>query len=314
MIWVDNLFDLYFISVRWCCVNEREYAKCTAWSQSVITLNLTTSSLTCIAGLDKFDCYRKVFNDEADLMTADSGEIYTAGKYYNLVPIANELYSPIFNGIRKKWKLARIESVSFLVFELTSGPTADTYYSVAVVHAGSKLNLNNLQGARSCHSSVGSSSGWNQPISQLLRDRRLNIIDCNNHVKSAALLFGGMCAPDALNRQFNPTGDNPSTVCDLCQGTTGNTYCTNQDPYAGNIGALRCLADRGDIAFIRHTALIEIQTLDPTFPINQFELLCTNGQRASWQQFQQCNWVNRNDWQLTDVQSIIWRASHRHQL
>jgi hypothetical protein len=31
-------------------------------------------------------------------MTADSGEIYTAGKYYNLVPIANELYSPVFNG------------------------------------------------------------------------------------------------------------------------------------------------------------------------------------------------------------------------
>jgi len=31
-------------------------------------------------------------------MTADSGEIYTAGRYYNLVPIANELYSPAFNG------------------------------------------------------------------------------------------------------------------------------------------------------------------------------------------------------------------------
>ncbi|CAF3316475.1 unnamed protein product, partial [Rotaria sp. Silwood2] len=107
-------------------------------------------------------------------------------------------------------------------------PSSNTYYSVAVVRVGSSINLNNLQGARSCHSSVGSSSGWNQPIAQLLRDRRLNIIDCNNHVKSAALLFGSMCAPDALNRQFNPTGDNPSTVCDLCQGTNGNTFCTNE--------------------------------------------------------------------------------------
>jgi len=101
-----------------------------------------------------------------------------------------------------------------------------------------------------------------------------------------------MCAPDALNRQFNPTGDNPSTVCDLCQGTTGNTFCTNQDPYAGNIGALMCLFNRGDIAFVRHTALIELQTRDPTFPIDQFQLLCTNGQRVPWQQFQQCNWVS----------------------
>jgi len=101
-----------------------------------------------------------------------------------------------------------------------------------------------------------------------------------------------MCAPDALNRQFNPTGDNPSTVCDLCQGTTGNTFCTNQDPYAGNIGALMCLFNRGDIAFVRHTALIELQNRDPTFPIDQFQLLCINGQRVPWQQFQQCNWVN----------------------
>ena len=84
--------------VRWCCVNEREYSKCLAWASALLTSNITRSSLACIAGLDKFDCYRKIFNDEADLMTADSGEIYTAGRYYNLVPIANELYSPAFNG------------------------------------------------------------------------------------------------------------------------------------------------------------------------------------------------------------------------
>jgi melanoma-associated antigen p97 len=172
--------------------------------------------------------------------------------------------------------------------------------------------LNNLQGARSCHSSVGSSSGWNQPISQLLRDRRLNIIDCNNHVKSAALLFGSMCAPDALNRQFNPTGENPQSVCDLCQGTTGNTFCTNQDPYAGNIGALMCLYNRGDIAFVRHTALIELQTRDPAFPIDQFQLLCTNGQRASWQQFQQCNWVNLQI-SISFYLCFIKRVLHQHQ-
>jgi hypothetical protein len=84
--------------VRWCNVNEREYAKCIAWASALSASNITSSSLACIAGLDKFDCYRKIFNDEADLMTADSGEIYTAGRYYNLVPIANELYSPVFNG------------------------------------------------------------------------------------------------------------------------------------------------------------------------------------------------------------------------
>ena len=70
------------------------------WSNAVVTANLSRSTLSCILGTDKFDCYRKIFNDEADLMTADSGEISTAGRYYNLVPIANELYSPVFNGWR----------------------------------------------------------------------------------------------------------------------------------------------------------------------------------------------------------------------
>ena len=67
----------------------------------MLTAKLTRSLLACIAGLDKFDCYKKIFNDEVDLMTADSGEVYTTGRYYNLVPIANELYSPIFNGKKK---------------------------------------------------------------------------------------------------------------------------------------------------------------------------------------------------------------------
>ncbi|CAF1150254.1 unnamed protein product [Rotaria sp. Silwood1] len=84
--------------IRWCCVNEREYKKCQSWSNALSSSNITLSKLICIAGLDKFDCYRKIFNDEADLMTADSGEIYTADRYYNLVPIANEIYAPTFNG------------------------------------------------------------------------------------------------------------------------------------------------------------------------------------------------------------------------
>ena len=41
-----------------------------------------------------------------------------------------------------------------------------------------------------------------------------------------------------------------------------------------------CLFNKDHIAFVRHTALIEFQMRDPSFPIDQFQLLCTNGQRV----------------------------------
>ena len=43
-------------------------------------------------------------------------------------------------------------------------------------------------------------------------------------------------------------------------------------PYPGNLGALMCLFNQGDIAFVRHTALVELQMRDPSFPIDQFQL------------------------------------------
>lgn len=79
---------------RWCCLNDAEFIKCEAWR---IASNRTDTEsnvmLECVRGTDKFDCFKKIFNDQADLMSADAGEVYTAGKFYNLLPISNEMYA-----------------------------------------------------------------------------------------------------------------------------------------------------------------------------------------------------------------------------
>lgn len=133
------------------------------------------------------------------------------------------------------------------------------------------------KGSNSCHDGVGTSSGWNIPISTLIEKKLLEIVDCNNHVKAATRFFNKMCAPDALNAQFNPTGDNPTSACELCRGRIGSTFCTNQDPYAGSIGAMYCLIDGGgDVAFVKHTTLNELAALNRSINLNDFELLCPN--------------------------------------
>lgn len=240
---------------RWCCLNEAEYSKCLDWSNAWNSTNTNASViLECILAEDKYECFKFIFEDKADLMVADAGEIYTAGKFYNLLPISTEIY----NG----------------------GPNQPSYsdhYSVAVVKRGSGMTLASLKGANSCHGGVGTSSGWNIPISTLIEKQLLEIVDCNNHVKAATNFFNKMCAPDALNIQFNPTGDNPTSACDLCRGRIGEDFCTNQDPYAGNIGALYCLIDGGgDVAFVRHNSLQELAAINSSINLNDFELLCPN--------------------------------------
>ena len=69
-------------------------------------------------------------------------------------------------------------------------------------------------------------------------------------------------------------------------------HCTSQDDYAGYLGALKCLINKGDIAFVKHdtikTALLE----HPDIPYKEtdFELLCLDGTRKTLREFRVCNW------------------------
>lgn len=55
-------------------------------------------------------------------------------------------------------------------------------------------------------------------------------------------------------------GDNSDKLCQLCTGAIPGGKCTPSDPYAGFSGAFRCLVESGDIAFLRHTTVVEMTT------------------------------------------------------
>ncbi|KAJ4945461.1 hypothetical protein JOQ06_023146, partial [Pogonophryne albipinna] len=79
---------------------------------------------------------------EADAITLDGGDIYTAGlNNYNLEPIIAEDYG-------------------------TSSETC--YYAVAMVKKGTTFGIKGLQGKKSCHTGVGKSAGWNIPVGTLV--------------------------------------------------------------------------------------------------------------------------------------------------
>ena len=102
----------------------------------------------------------------------------------------------------------------------------------------------------------------------------MDIVDCNNHVKSAIEFFGTSCAVDSLRDRYNPLGDNPHKFCELCGSSTPGIRCTNRDPYAEYSGALRCLQEKGDIAFLNEKTIFQ-NSQNP----DDYELLCPTDDR-----------------------------------
>ena len=83
-----------------------------------------------------------------------------------------------------------------------------SYKAVAVVRAdNTDIDIDNLADKKACHTGVGRAAGWVYPISTLIEEELMPIVECNVPVKSAAAFFGDMCAPNALTRYYNPFGN-----------------------------------------------------------------------------------------------------------
>ncbi|XP_015510562.1 melanotransferrin isoform X1 [Neodiprion lecontei] len=259
-------------TIVWCTVSDAEQRKCEAFSkavdQKISSFTARDIALSCKQAFNEEACMTMLDEEKAHLTTLDPGEVFIAGRYHSLLPIMQE------------------KLVSGLINQ----------YAVAVVKKGSLpdvLSLRDLRGKKACFAGVGTQAGWVIPIHTLMEQGGMEVIDCNNHVKSTINYFGPSCAINALIDKYNPLGDNSDQLCKLCIGKVPGGKCTSADPYAGYEGAFKCLLEAGDIAFLVDTTVQEMtsNTLDLNTPSkDQFELLCTDGSRRPVDDFRNCNW------------------------
>ncbi|XP_034181211.1 transferrin 2 [Osmia lignaria lignaria] len=259
-------------TVTWCTISEPEQDKCNAFAKAVdreiAFFDYSYISLQCKQASNKEECMTMLDREEAHITTLDAGEIFIGGRYHSLIPIMQEIYE---SGVNYQ-------------------------YTVAVIKKGSLpdvQSLHDLRGKKACFPGLGMLAGWIIPIYTLMKQGGLEIIDCNNHVKSAIKYFGPSCAVNSLIDKYNPLGDNSDQLCKLCIGKIPGGKCTTSDPYAGYEGAFRCLVEAGEIAFLVHTTVTEMTST--TFDFNsvkkeQFELLCRDGTRKSIDDYKLCNW------------------------
>lgn len=269
---LDNVPDVKNKVLKWCTVGLPEYKKCQAFSDAVkhdaSQFQSWFLDVKCVNGSSKEDCMFTIEEERADVTVLDPGEVFSAGRYFSLLPISQEVYAGNRND----------------------------YLAVAVVKKDSLkdvTSLKHLRGKKACFAGVGTLAGWIIPIGQLMKHGGLEVVDCNNHVKNAVTYFGPSCAVNSLIDKYNPIGDNSDKLCKLCIGKVPGGKCTNADPYAGFTGAFKCLLEAGEIAFLKHTSVLELTADSINFPTvnkNDFELLCLDGKRKPIEEYNYCNW------------------------
>ncbi|XP_041751871.1 serotransferrin-1 isoform X2 [Coregonus clupeaformis] len=246
-------------SMKWCAVGHSEKTKCDAW-----TINSEGNGVSMIECQDAptvEECFKKIMRKEADAITVDGGQVYTAGKC-GLVPVMVEQYDAA----------------------LCSTPGEDSsYYAVAVAKKGSGVNWNNLEGKRSCHTGLGRTAGWNIPMG-LIYNKTNN---CN-----FTKYFSKGCAPGS---------EKSSPFCAQCKGSgkavgdEDKCKANANEQYYGYAGAFRCLVENaGDVAFIKHTIVPENSDGNgPTWAkglkSTDFELLCLDGTTQPITNFRDCH-------------------------
>ncbi|KAB0795605.1 hypothetical protein PPYR_12444 [Photinus pyralis] len=257
--------------IVWCTVSNEEQRKCQNFAMAVerdqIRVGYDHFKLDCHQAFNKDECMVLLDEEKVTLTSLDAGEVFVGGRYHSLIPISQEIAEGNIN----------------------------YHYAVAVVRVNTLTDVNHLRGLRgkkACFAGVGTMAGWVVPIHTLMNEGGMDIIDCNNHVKSATEFFGPSCAVNSLTDKYNPIGDNSDKLCQICIGKVPGGKCTDADPYAGFEGAFRCLLEVGEVAFLKHTT-VEEQVSGIEFSgvsKDSFQLLCKDGTRRPLSDYQICNW------------------------
>lgn len=260
----------------WCVISRYEMQKCERMMMAFSARNLKPD-LNCVLGDGAIDCIRKIAVGDADLISLDAADVYTAGRRFHLVPIAAEDYS---------------------------GKSETGYFAVAVARKRSyEMLLPNLKQRRSCHTAVRSAAGWVIPVDTLIETGQINVVNQNTYL-AMSFYFSKSCAPGILDTYYNPWRTNPVSMCEACS-TAGPRRCLRSDEelYYGSSGSFRCLVEKGgDVAFTRHMAVYENtngQNKDywaRNRRSDDYELLCKEGRRSPIEGWMDCNlgWVPSN--------------------
>ncbi|KAF5830738.1 hypothetical protein DUNSADRAFT_14099 [Dunaliella salina] len=223
----------------------------------------TSPGFTCNTANSDDECLERV-NDGTDHVTIVGGnQLFNAHAKYNLHAIVAES--------------SGLGDASYWGVALTKRGKCATVDGNDVSPPGPIKGLDDsLRGRKACHTGYRKTSGWYLPVGKLadkgLMDFSQWAEEAANHdppVQTDAETVekfwdDNVCAPGTTangptreGNIYGSVGPNGGGLCKLCKGD-----CTSTDPYAGYEGALYCMDQEGDIAFVKHSTVRDYDASD----------------------------------------------------
>ena len=202
------------------------------------------------------ECYASVQKGTSQFMSASPREAVEGFESYNLAMVAAEAI-----GKQKE----------------------TVVYSVAVVESetcAEKIYITDFEGKSACFPFYGSDSGWETPVSVMVKQGFFSTVEEDTEepskaVESANSFFGKICAPHDQS-----AADATETLCEACEDE-----CGLDDDYYGPAGAIECLKqNEGGIALTDSTVLEDEELTDG------LQLICSHKRECQeLNSFKTCN-------------------------
>ncbi|KAL1488017.1 hypothetical protein ABEB36_015392 [Hypothenemus hampei] len=269
---VERDYGPPFKVLRFCVTSQEEENKCHTLSAAAFSRNIRPR-FDCVLEKSVFDCLKSVQDNGADVITLDGGLVDVAMKKYNLKPILEEQYG-----------------------------NRGTYYAVAVIRKNSTIqSFEDLRGKKSCHTGIGRTAGYNAPLYTLLSKGLIQKTDCP-YPKALSKFFDSSCLPGSKDPKWNLDEPIAEKLCSLCSGDLEKKEISSKcnfdqsESFSGYTGAFRCLIEAGgDVAFVKHVTVPgntdgkNNESWAKDLKSGDFELLCSDGGRASVTEFDRCH-------------------------
>ncbi|XP_030379051.1 transferrin [Scaptodrosophila lebanonensis] len=238
--------------------------------------------MECVAGRDRVDCLEMIEQRKADVLASEPEDMYMA--YHR----KNQDYRVISEIRTQEDKDADFRYEGIILVKKTSN-----------IHT-----LQELRGAKSCHTGFGRNVGYKIPVTKLKNAHVLKVTAnpeisaTERELKALSEFFSQSCLVgtySTLAETDRLLKKKYSNLCALCENPE---QCNYPDKYSGYDGAIRCLdKGQGEVAFTK------VQYINKYFGLRgskdapegnaaDFEYLCEDGTRRPITN-PACSWAQR---------------------